>query len=89
MSPEAIRNGGRSIVEAPRTGARPRGLNGIWVEFEGQRWFTAGPAEMFDSAKFSDRGLYHGFPVYARKGERGSIYIPSVPGLVTPYKQRK
>lgn len=89
VSAEAIAEGGRSIVEAPRTGARPRGLNGIWVNFEGQRWFAAGPAETFDSAKFSERGLYHGFQVYARKGERGAIYIPSVPGLVTPYKQRK
>jgi hypothetical protein len=89
VSAEAIEAGGRSIVYAPRTGARPRGLNGIWVEFDGRRWFASGPAEVFDSAKFTERGVYHGFPVYARKGESGSIYIPAVAGLVTPYKQRK
>jgi len=89
VSSEAIATGGRSIVYAPRTAARPRGLNGIWVDFEGRRWFASGSAQVFDSAKFAERGLYHGFPVYARRGESGSIYIPSVPGFVTPYKQRK
>jgi hypothetical protein len=89
VSEQAIATAGRSIVYAPRTGARPRGVNGIWVEFEGRRWFAAGPAQVFESAKFSERGSYHGFPVYARRGESGSIYIPSAPGFVTPYKQRK
>lgn len=89
VSSEAIATAGRSIVYAPRTGARPRGLNGIWVEFEGRRWFASGSAQVFDSAKFSETGSYHGFPVYTRRGERGAIYIPSAPGFVTPYKQRK
>jgi len=89
VSAEAMAAGGRSIAYAPRSGARPRGLNGIWVEYEGRRWFASGPAEVFDSGQFSERGQYHGFPVYARKGDSRSIYIPSVTGLVTPYKQRK
>ena len=93
VTSEAIATGGRSIVYAPRTAsenvARPKGLNGIWVEFDGRRWFAAGVAQVFDSTKFSERGSYHGFPVYARRSESGAIYIPSVPGFVTPYKQRK
>lgn len=95
VSAEAIAAGGRSIVHAPRDPgravARPpaKAANGIWVEFEGRRWFAGGQAEVFAPAQFSERGVYHGLTVYARKGERSSIYIPSVPGLVTPYKLRK
>jgi hypothetical protein len=89
VASEAVESASRSIVYAPRTGARPRGLNAIWVEFDGRRWFASGPAVAFDAAKFSERGRYHDFPVYSRKGESGTIYIASVPGLVTPYKQRK
>jgi hypothetical protein len=94
ISPEAMATGGRSIVDAPRgapqarTG-RAKALNGIWVEFDGNRWFAGEPAEVFDAAKFSERGSYHGFAVYARRGESNAIYIPAVPGLVTPYKLRK
>jgi hypothetical protein len=94
VSPEAIAAGGRSIVYAPRgtpqaAKPRPKALNGIWVEFDGRRWFAGGSAELLDSAQFSERGVYHGFTVYSRRGDRDSIYIPSVPGLVTPYKLRK
>jgi hypothetical protein len=94
VSSEAIAAGGQSIVYAPRgkpqaTSPRRKALNGMWVEFDGQRWFADGTAEVFDSGQFSERGVYHGFTVYSRRGERGAIYIPSVPGLVTPYKLRK
>lgn len=87
--PEVVEQAGRSIVYAPRAGARPRGLNAIWVEYDGRRWFASGTAETLDANRFSERGSYHGFPVYTRKGERDTIYIPSVPGLLTPYKLRK
>jgi hypothetical protein len=89
VSPEAMELGGRSIVHAPRAGARPRGLNSVWVDFEGRRWFAGEPAQVFDASKFAERGSYQGFPVYVRRGESGVIYIPAVPGLVTPYKLRK
>jgi hypothetical protein len=92
VTPDAIGAGGRSIVHAPRGVpgvARSKAPNGVWVEFDGRRWFAAGQAEVFDSAQFSQRGVYHGFTVYTRRGESGSIYIPSVPGLVTPYRVRK
>ncbi len=91
VSEEIVAMAGRSIVLAPRGTrepiARPKGLNGVWVLFEERRWFVAGPAQPYDPAQFSERGSYHGFPVYARKGDSRSIYIPSVSGLVTPYSQ--
>jgi hypothetical protein len=86
---EVVSMAGRSITLAPRStpdkAARPKGLNGVWVMFDGRRWFVAGPAQVYDPSQFTERGSYHGFPVYTRKGESGPIYIPSVPGLVTPY----
>jgi len=92
-SVSTLATAGRSITLAPReafsSASRPKGVNGIWVRFDGRDWFASGPAEVFDAATFTQRGSYHGFSVYSRRGETGTIYIPSVPGLVTPYSRRK
>src|SRR3982751_1501632 len=55
-APEVVAGASRSIVYAPRAGARPRGLNAIWVDFDGRRWFASGRAQVFENAKFSERG---------------------------------
>lgn len=81
---------GRAVTtHAPRAAAsaqRPKGINGVWVEYEGRRWFSAGPAQLIDD-EFKQAGTYHGFPVYTRRGMPRTIYIPSVPGLVAPYSR--
>jgi hypothetical protein len=93
VSPEVVAAAGKSIVYAPRVApggkATAKALNGVWVDFDGRRWFATGLAQVFDPSRFSERGVYRGFTVYTRKGEKDTIYIPSVPGLVTPYKLRK
>ena len=92
-SVSTLATAGRSITLAPReafsSASRPKGVNGIWVRFNNRDWFASGPAEVFDAATFTQRGSYHGFSVYSKRGDAGTIYIPSVPGLVTPYSRRK
>lgn len=88
----SVATGGRSITLAPRpafsSASRPKGVNGVWVSFDGREWFSSGPAEVFDGATFTRRGSYHGFPVYTKRADANTIYIPSVEGLVTPYSRR-
>jgi hypothetical protein len=75
-----------------RTALRPKGLNGVYVEFDHARWFSSGPAVPLDSARFSRIGDYRGFNVYRdRTASAGTIYIQlaqNVTSFVTPYSRR-
>ena len=66
----------------------PTGLNAIWVEFNGRRWFAAGKSIAYEASKLNQVGTYHGWTVYALKGEGEprTIYIPSIPGRLAPYE---
>ena len=84
------------IPVAPESGARgvetipsPRSNEGIWVEFNGARWYSAGPAIPFAADRFNPVGEYHGFPVYReRGGQSNEVWIPAVKdGPVVPYKR--
>jgi hypothetical protein len=66
----------------------PRGVNGIWVNYNGQRWFESGMARPFDDRTFTAVGTYNGFTVYERNGQPSTIYIESTPGRLAPYKRR-
>lgn len=69
---------------------RPRGNDGIWVEYAGERWYSDGPAVVFDAQRFHQIGVYRGFPVY-RDAERGAeeIWVRVVAdGPVAPYTKR-
>ena len=66
----------------------PTGLNGIWITYDGQRWFANGNAIGLNEASFREVGSYHGFPVYRRVGDDPAIYVPTTPGRVAPYKRR-
>jgi hypothetical protein len=65
----------------------PTGLNAIWVEFDGRRWYGSGKSIAYDAARLNEVGTYHGWTVYALKGDHGreTIYIPSIPGRLAPY----
>jgi len=70
---------------------RPVGLNNVYIDYEGARWFGAGPAVEFSSQRFARAGEYRGFQVYKENDRQDVIYlsmIPGSPGLVTPYKRR-
>lgn len=74
-----------------QTVQRPVGLNAVFVQFEGGRYFSAGPAVEYSATRFSQIGEDKGFPVYQENGKPGVIYLsllPGTPGLIAPYKAR-
>ena len=92
--PQAVGTSGLVMPPRPAVGStRPRASNGIFIEFDKQRWFNSGPAIAFDVTRFTRIGEYHGLPVYAeRAGSPATIYIPATVGaseVVTPYTKRK
>ena len=60
---------------------------GIWIEFDGARWYSAGPAVTHTAGRFTLIGQSHGFPVYRdNSSTRRRVYIPAtVGGPLTPY----
>jgi hypothetical protein len=68
----------------------PSAANGVWLEFEGARWYAAGPAATFSPDRFEPVGDYRGFAVYRdRTGTKNEIWISIVKdGPVAPYSRR-
>jgi len=69
---------------------RARTTNGIWIQFDGARWYSDGEAVSYTEDRFTRIGNYRGFPVYrARTGKRDTIWIAVVQdGPVAPYSKR-
>ena len=69
---------------------RPIGANGVWLEFNGARWYADGPAASFTPDRFEPVGEYRGFPVYRdRNGGKSEIWVSVVKdGPVAPYLKR-
>jgi len=87
--PVAVATSGRvtTPVRPVTTVLPPTGLNAIWIEFDGRRWYGAGKSIAYDASRLNEVGAYHGFTVYTLKGDTAAktIYIPSVPGRLAPY----
>jgi hypothetical protein len=66
----------------------PTGVNNIWIDYNGRRWVNGGRAIRYDAARLTEVGKYHGWSVYTRDGDRSTIYIPTTPGRLAPYKPR-
>jgi len=74
-----------------QTVQRPVGLNAVFIQFQGARWYAAGPAVEFSADRFTRIGEHRGFNVYEGKGQPGTIYLSLLnggAGLVAPYKTR-
>jgi hypothetical protein len=75
------------------TARTPVGLNDVFVNFAGDRWFSAGRAVAHDEG-LTRIGDHNGFPVYSRAGSPGTIYIPTIAAaqggapLLAPYRAR-
>ena len=67
----------------------PTGLNAIWLEYAGQRWYGVGKSIAYEASKLNEVGTYRGWTVYALKGDATrTIYIPSIPGRLAPYTRK-
>jgi hypothetical protein len=67
----------------------PRSNAGIWIEFDGARWRSAGAAVSYRPDRFTPIGEYHGFPVYRNtSGKTDQIFVAAVQdGPLVPYKR--
>jgi len=74
------------VTGVPLTGAP----NGVWLEFNGARWYSDGPAAVFSTDRFEPIGDYHGFPVYRERSSGSSDVWVSVvqDGPLAPYAKR-
>lgn len=67
----------------------PRQPQGLWVEFEGAKWYHNGPTVSYDPDRFLPTGSYRGFPVYMDKNSSDTIYVSVVKdGPLAPYSKR-
>jgi hypothetical protein len=69
------------------TARRPESNDGLWLDYGGRRWVSAGPAVPFDDSVFMQTGQYNGFPVFTRcQSSDPVIYLPTRGNLVAPYR---
>jgi hypothetical protein len=85
--PERARSRRTSIITAvaPSTPAK-----GVWLDFNGARWYASGPAEPFSPDRFEPMAEYHGFPVYRDKiSNSDEIWVAAVKdGPLAPYRKQ-
>jgi hypothetical protein len=95
------RSVGTSGTSAPAPSARPRptavesiplprGTNGVWIEFNGARWYADGEATSYVPERFTRIGQHRGFPVYRDKtSRRDRIWVAVVKdGPIAPFVRR-
>jgi hypothetical protein len=71
------------------TALRPESNDGLWIDYAGRRWVSAGAAVPFDESLFMQAGQYNGFPVFTRRQSGDQmIYLPTRGNLVAPYRVR-
>jgi hypothetical protein len=93
----AATTGGAGPIAAPaaRVPLTPAELQAVrervWIDFRGQQWVPAGPAIPLAGSGLTRTGDYAGFPVYTRADNQSDarIYVPALPGLVTPYERKR
>jgi hypothetical protein len=66
------------------------GESGVWIDYQGARWFSAGAAVHYDASRFEPAGDYRGYPVYRERGTAGTrIFVTVVhDGPVAPFERR-
>jgi hypothetical protein len=69
---------------------RPRSNDGIWIQFDGAKWYSDGDAAPYSGDRFTKVGDYCGFPVYrAKNTKKNQIWVAVVQdGPVAPYAKR-
>ena len=68
---------------------RAESNDGIWLEYSGARWVSAGRAVAWNADAFQRIGEHAGFPVYAmRSGPEDVIFLSTRPGVVAPFRRK-
>lgn len=87
---------------SPAPAANPRGITvqtipaptsneGVWINFNGSRWYLVGGPVSHTPDRFEPAGSYRGFPVYREKnGQQELIYVAAMPdGPLVPYSSKR
>jgi hypothetical protein len=69
---------------------RPRATDGVWIRFNGAKWYSSGEAVAYSPSRFTRIGDYRGFPVYREnKDKKDAIWVAIVQdGPLAPYSKR-
>jgi hypothetical protein len=69
---------------------RPTGNEGVWINYEGARWYHSGKPARYTAERFVPFGSYRGFPVFKElNGSPNVVYVTNVPdGPLVPYAKR-
>ena len=71
-----------------RIGPPPKGINAIFMDFDGRRWYSAGLAVPLEPERMTRIGEHRGFAIFADRASPATrIYIQVIAGgsLVAPY----
>ena len=69
---------------------RPDSNDGVWINYAGARYVSAGAPVAFDGTAFTHVGEHGTFPVFARGGRQDVIYLPTNrAGVVAPYRLKE
>jgi hypothetical protein len=72
-----------------RIGDRPSGLNAIFIQFDGSRWYSTGEIIEVDPS-MTRAGEYHGFPVWrSENAARILVAVTKTGTLAVPYTREK
>ena len=77
-------------MPVPRQPKPPGKTDGIFIMFEGDRWYSSGLPERIPTSALTHAGEHHGVPIYRRQGDT-AIYrsIDREPGgLLARYERR-
>ena len=68
----------------------PRKTDGVWIRYDGAKWYSDGEAVTNSADRFTQIGTYAGFPVYReRNGRSHDIWVAVVQdGPLAPYQKR-
>lgn len=77
-------------MPVPRPPKPPGRTDGIFIMFDGRRWFSSGLPVRIPPSALTQTGEHHGRPIYRRQGDR-SLYVPidrEPGGLLARYERR-
>ena len=85
-----VRKGARPRRVVIGSAPKPANVTGVWLEYDGVRWYSNGPAASVSPDRFEPVGEYHGFPVYRDTiAGTGDIWVSLVKdGPLAPYTRR-
>jgi hypothetical protein len=73
--PVATTGAAPAVVRPAARGRQPGPADGIFIEFDGARWFSEGVQPRLDRSALTRHGEHRGAPVYVRLGDT-AIYVP-------------